>query len=148
MTDLGAAAASQALQWDMRVGLDLVEISQLQYSIRTFGDAFTHRLFTRGELDYSLGAADMTAPRLAARFAAKEALIKALQLSEAGVSWRDIEVIKLDGGDCRMELHGRVAQLGEEMGLAGLMLSLSHDGDYAGAVVSARFSKRSNEPCH
>ncbi len=140
MTDLCAGAASQALQWDMRVGLDLVEIAQLRRSIRVFGDAFTQRLFTRGEIDYSGESAATMAPRLAARFAAKEALIKALQLSEAGVSWRDIEVVKLAAGDCRLELHGRVAQLAEEKGLRGLLLSLSHDGNYAGAVVNARLA--------
>lgn len=129
----------------MRVGFDLVQIGPLQESIRTFGRRFTDRLFTRGELSYSTQGAAVTGPRLAARFAAKEALIKALQLSEAGVSWRDIEVIKLAAGDCRLQLHGRVARLANDMGLSELLLSLSHDGDYGAAIVGARFSTLYNK---
>jgi len=141
MTDLATAASTQAQQWGLRVGFDLVQVSELQDSIQRFGDAFTHRLFTTDEIGYASQDAAVFAPRLAARFAAKEALIKALQLSEAGVSWRDIEVIKLAGGDCRLELRGQAASLAQGMGLCELLLSLSHDGDYAGAVVTARFSK-------
>jgi holo-[acyl-carrier protein] synthase len=129
----------------MRIGLDLVEIEPLQESIRTFGNRFTDRLFTRDELDYSMQGAAVTGQRLAARFAAKEALIKALQLSEAGVRWRDIEVVKLPGGDCRMQLHGRVAELARGMGVTEVLLSLSHDGDYAAAMVSARVSTKDNQ---
>lgn len=144
MTDLATAASSQAHQWGLRVGFDLVQVSQLQESIRNFGDAFTHRLFTTDEIGYASQDAAVLAPRLAARFAAKEALIKALQLSEAGISWRDIEVVKLAGGDCRLQLRGRAASLAQEMGLCELLLSLSHDGDYAGAVVTARFFEECN----
>jgi holo-[acyl-carrier protein] synthase len=141
MTELATAASNQAQQWGLRVGFDLVQVSQLQDSIRRFGDAFTHRLFTTEEIGYASQDAAVFAPRLAARFAAKEALIKALQLSEAGISWRDIEVVKLVDGDCRLELRGKAASLAREMGLCQLLLSLSHDGDYAGAVVTARFSE-------
>lgn len=141
MTDLATASSRQAQQWGLRVGFDLVQVSQLQDSIRCFGDSFTHRLFTTDEIGYASQDAAVFAPRLAARFAAKEALIKALQLSEAGISWRDIEVVKLAGGDCRLQLHGRTASLAQGMGVRELLLSLSHDGDYAGAVVTVRLSE-------
>ena len=145
MTALAAAASNQAQQWGLRVGFDLVQVSQLEDSIRRFGDTFTHRLFTTDEIGYASQDAGVFAPRLAARFAAKEALIKALQLSEAGISLRDIEVVKLAGGDCRLQLRGRAAILAQDMGVRELLLSLSHDGDYAGAVVTARFSENAKQ---
>ena len=67
------------------IGFDLVQISQIEYSIRKFGQNFKSRLFTENELDYAYSGDDLCAERLAARFAAKEALIKALNLGE-GVS--------------------------------------------------------------
>jgi holo-[acyl-carrier protein] synthase len=124
-----------------RVGIDLAQVSAIENSLRAFGDRFAHRLFTQGELDYAASGRGVRAQRLAARFAAKEAVIKALGLSEAGVSWRDIEVIKLADGACAVALHGRAAQIAQAMGARHLSLSLSHEGDYAGAVVSATFDR-------
>lgn len=121
------------------LGFDLAQVSAIDDSLRLFGERFAQRLFTRHELDYAGSGHGMRAQRLAARFAAKEAVIKALGLSEAGVNWRDIEVVKLSGGDCSISLHGRVAQLAAAMGARQFSLSLSHEGDYAGAVVTASF---------
>jgi holo-[acyl-carrier protein] synthase len=126
----------------VRLGLDLVQISRVADSIAHFGDRFKHRLFTREELAYAHGKEGGNSPcaeRLAARFAAKEATIKALNLGEDGVSWKNIEVRKLRGGACELALHGPVAEIARTMGLAGMSLSLSHDGDYAGAVVAMTF---------
>ncbi|MGZ5196162.1 MAG: holo-ACP synthase [Ramlibacter sp.] len=126
----------------VRSGFDLTQVSAIDDSLRAFGKRFAQRLFTQHELDYA-GSGRGTGPqRLAARFAAKEAVIKALGLSEAGVNWRDIEVVKLSGGECTIRLHGRVAQLATAMGARQLSLSLSHEGDYAGAVVTATFDPR------
>lgn len=129
----------------VRLGLDLVQISRIADSTALFGDRFKNRLFTRDELDYvesgdgGDGTGGQCAERLAARFAAKEATIKALNLGEDGIGWKDIEVRKLRGGGCALALHGAVAEIAREMGLAGTSLSLSHDGDYAGAVVAMTF---------
>jgi holo-[acyl-carrier protein] synthase len=123
----------------LRVGFDLVQVSGIANSVRQFGTAFESRLFTDSELEYSRSGAGQFAERLAARFAAKEATIKALQLSNEGVNWRDIEVRKLRGGDCELALHGRVAELASQMRVEQLALSLSHDGDYAGAFVTVIF---------
>jgi len=109
-------------------------------SLREFGDRFANRLFTPHELDYSIAGHGVRAQRLAARFAAKEAVIKALGLSEAGVSWREIEVVKLSDGGCAIALHGRVAQLAAAMGAQSFCVSLTHEGDYAAAVVAANFN--------
>lgn len=129
----------------MRLGFDLVQVSQVADSIRHFGDAYLHRLFTQGELDYAhRGQGVVCAERLAARLAAKEAVIKALRLAEAGIGWREIEVRKLPDGDCDLLLHGRTAELAREMGVTHLLLSLSHDGDYAGAYVNVLFEHRNN----
>lgn len=128
------------------MGFDLAQVSAIDASLRTFGERFAQRLFTRGELDYAASGHGQQAQRLAARFAAKEAVIKALGLSEAGVNWRDIEVVKLSDGACSISLHGRAAQLAHAMGARQLSLSLSHEGDYAGAVVAVTFDLNHSTP--
>lgn len=121
----------------LRVGLDLVEVSRIQESVDRFGDRFLRRLFSEREIAYAQAQSARTAEHLAARFAAKEAAIKALALSEAGTAWRDIEVRRADDGACSLALHGRAARAAERLGVTHIALSLSHDGGYAGAVVTA-----------
>jgi holo-[acyl-carrier protein] synthase len=127
------------------MGLDLVQISRIADSTALFGERFKSRLFTRAELDYAesgdggVGDGSQCSERLAARFAAKEATIKALNLGGVGVSWKDIEVRRLRCGGCALALHGPVAEIAQKMGLTDTSLSLSHDGDYAGAVVAMTF---------
>lgn len=118
-----------------RLGFDLARISAIAESIRLFGRRFTDRLFTDSELEYAVSGTGQCAERLAARFAAKEAVIKALGLSETGVGWRDIEVVKQDDGSCTVALHGRARIVADAIGVQRILLSLSHDGDCAGAVV-------------
>lgn len=120
----------------LRVGFDLVQVSGIENSLRQFGAAFESRLFTEEELEYARSGSGLCSERLAARFAAKEATIKALQLGNEGISWRDIEVRKLRNGDCELVLHGRVAELASQLRVEQMALSLSHDGDYAGAFVT------------
>lgn len=117
------------------MGFDLVRIRMLVESVTQFGDAFKQRLFTPAELAYADQGVGLWPERLAARFAAKEATIKALDLSDAGVSWRDIEVGKLPQGGCELRLHGPVGAIASSRGVKQWALSLSHDGDYAGAFV-------------
>jgi holo-[acyl-carrier protein] synthase len=119
----------------VRLGFDLARVSGIAESIRLFGRRFTDRFFTSHELDYALSGAGQCAERLAARFAAKEAVIKALNLSEAGVGWRDIEVAKQANGACTVVLHGEARRRAASLGVRDILLSLSHDGDCAGAVV-------------
>lgn len=132
-----AGSMSHQLPKGLRLGFDLVQVSRVAESLERFGPAFEQRLFTRGELTYAHSGDGVCAERLAARFAAKEAVIKALQLGDAGIAWRDIEVQKREDGNCDLRLHGRVAALAAEMGVDRILLSLSHDGDYAGAIVTA-----------
>lgn len=133
---LPTSAISIKHPYELRVGMDLVQISRIKDSIDQFGNRFIDRLFTEEEFDYANSGDGLLSERLAARFAAKEAAIKALRLSDAGVGWRDIEVRKLHSGECTLALHGRVAELVRNMEIEQIALSLSHDGDYAGAVVT------------
>jgi holo-[acyl-carrier protein] synthase len=130
----------------LRVGIDVVQISRIAQSLERFGDRFMQRLFTPREIAYAQQGTGLAAERLAARFAAKEAALKAFDLGNEGVDWRDIEVRKLAGGACRLELHGKAAALAAERGAGEIALSLSHDGDYATAVVTAVRPEYSQNP--
>lgn len=121
----------------LRVGIDITQISAIGASIATFGERFMRRLFSESEVAYATQVPSLTAQRLAARFAAKEAAIKAFGLSEAGVGWRDIEVKRAADGACSLTLHARAAEWAERSGCTQISVSLSHDGDYATAVVAA-----------
>ncbi len=122
----------------LRLGLDVVDVRRICESLDTFGSRFVQRLFSDDEITYAFDAqAEVTHQRLAARFAAKEAAIKAFDLGEAGVNWRDIEVQKLPNGACRLALHGSAATHVDRLGRYDIALSLTHDGDYAAAVVAA-----------
>jgi holo-[acyl-carrier protein] synthase len=121
------------------MGIDLVSVSRVGESISMFGDKFLQRVFTPDEIAYARSAADGGLERLAARFAAKEAAIKALGLAGLGAGWRDIEVRRAATGAVTLEFHGRVATHVRVRRLAEVSLSLSHDGDWATAVVAARF---------
>lgn len=129
------ASAVAAAPPGMRLGFDLVEIARVAESMECFGAAFEQRLFTPRELAYAHGGAGVAAQRLAARFAAKEAVIKALALAEAGVDWRDIEVERSASGACSLRLHGAVREAARTQDICPISLSLSHDGEYAGAAV-------------
>lgn len=120
-----------------RVGIDLVDVRRIRESVGRFGDRFVRRLFSDDELTDARQGVGWSMERLAARFAAKEAAIKAFDLGEAGIGWRDIEVCRLPAGGCRLALHGAAATQAGRLGISGMALSLSQDGDYAGAVVTA-----------
>lgn len=132
-TELQQVAAGQAL----RIGCDIVQISGIRQSVETFGERFTERFFTAREMAYAQAAPALLHERLAARFAAKEAAIKAFALGEAGVCWREIETCKQADGRCTLALHGRAARHAQFESFAEVALSLSHDGDYATAMVVA-----------
>ena len=112
-----------------RVGVDLVQVSRIAASVETFGEKFVARVFTPAEAAYAT-----TPEKLAARFAAKEAVKKALELD--GVAWTDIEVARRPNGACDVVLHGAARAAADALG-AQLALSMSHEGDYATAMVVA-----------
>ena len=120
----------------MRVGIDLVRVSRVAASLEQFGERFLRRVFTDAEVAYATSSPSLTAERLAARFAAKEAAIKAIGLVDRG-SWREIEVTRQPSGRCELALHGAAREAADEAGLSELAVSLSHEGDYATAIVLA-----------
>ncbi len=110
------------------VGIDVVDVARLERVLaRTPG--LLARLFTDGERDRPVAS-------LAARFAAKEAVAKALG-APGGLRWRDAEVVVGERGRPRLALHGRVADEARAQGITTWHLSLSHDGGVATAVVVA-----------
>jgi holo-[acyl-carrier protein] synthase len=118
------------------VGIDLVQISQVAASLNRLGDAYMRRIWTEDEISYCTTAPVMAPARFAARFAAKEAALKALRLNDEGVDLRNIEVKQTAGGWCELELHGRAEELARTAQWRSWSLSLSHEGDYATAVVA------------
>lgn len=118
----------------VRTGCDVVAISDVEQSIARFGERYLRRVFTAAELDYCTGP-DRVA-RLAARFAAKEAVIKALAEPSAAFGFSDVEV-EVDGSVPRLTLRGTAARLASEQGWVESSLSLTHAQCHAAAVVVA-----------
>ncbi len=112
-------------------GVDILEIARVRRVADRYGERFYRRIYTKGEIAYCRGRA----PQLASRFAAKEAVMKALGTGIRGVSWRDIEVVRGRGQPPRIELHGTALARAERIGLSHLALSLSHSKHYAVASV-------------
>jgi len=113
------------------VGIDLVEIARVEEALER-RPGLAARLFTDAELAYAQGKA-RPGQHLAARFAAKEAVAKALAC-EAGWSMREVEVVS-DGGAPRIVLHGDVASHAATLGVTGVQISLTHARETAGAVA-------------
>jgi holo-[acyl-carrier protein] synthase len=124
-----------------RVGIDLVEVSEVASSVAQFGERYTSRVFTERELR-SCGAspgaavAGVTA-RLAERFAAKEATVKVLQPGDSEVNWRSVEVRCGPDGRYQLHLSGNAARLAREAGITSMVVSVSHGAGLAMAVVVA-----------
>ncbi len=121
----------------LTVGVDLVEIKRIEAAIARYGDRFVERVFTEQEQSYCRGRV----PELAARFAAKEAVSKALGVGiqhRDGVCWREINVISAARGKPSVQLLDRAAQRAGELGLHAFALSLSHTHDYAIAMLVAQ----------
>ncbi len=116
------------------VGTDLAEVDRIQAAIERFGERFLRRIYTPGEIAYVQRKANRF-ERYAARFAAKEAGMKALGTGAVGVRWQDFEVANLPSGKPTLRLHGRAAAVAERMGVREIQLSLTHTRAMAMAVV-------------
>ena len=115
-------------------GLDVTEISRIAAAIERYGDRFVHRVFTEEEIAYCRRRRD-AASSFAARFAAKEAAMKALGTGHSqGVFWRGIEVIR-HGGPPFIKFHGGAAARCSSMGATSSLLTLTHSADLAIAFV-------------
>ena len=116
-------------------GIDVVEVPRVAAAIERFGDRFLQRIFTEGEIRYCQSKANRV-ERFAARFAAKEAGMKALGTGwNHGVRWRDLEVQRRPGGRPTLVFHGVAAQFAQKLGTARSALSLTHTAAEAIAHV-------------
>jgi holo-[acyl-carrier protein] synthase len=113
------------------IGIDVVENARVADAIRRHGDRFIRKIYHAGEAEYCRAMKD-PAPHFAARFAAKEAVSKALGTGFAGqFSWKDIEVRRKATGEPFIVLHDGAAELAKRLGIASVLISLSHSRDYA-----------------
>jgi holo-[acyl-carrier protein] synthase len=123
----------------LTIGVDLIEIARVERVLTRYGDRFLERVFTPAEVLYCRARL----PELAARFAAKEAVSKALgvgvrMMSRDGINWQDAEIIGDMRGKPLVRLHGRAAELASELGLSEWAVSLSHTREHAIAFVVAQ----------
>jgi holo-[acyl-carrier protein] synthase len=120
----------------LRHGIDLVEVPRIAEMLREHGERFIERCFTEREREYAEAARRRRAERYAARFACKEAVLKALGTGlRDGIRWRDIEVNRDPLGRPALALSGRCAELAGDLGIEEWAISLSHTDTCAVASV-------------
>ena len=117
------------------IGIDIIELARVREALaRT--PRFAERVFTLGERAYCDGRGAVAAQHYAARFAAKEAALKALQTGwRGGISWQDVEIASRNTGAPYLILHGPVQELFEKSGATAAHLSMSHTSEHAIAEV-------------
>ncbi|MFA3781886.1 holo-ACP synthase [Melioribacteraceae bacterium 4301-Me] len=110
------------------VGIDIIEIDRIKRSVEKYGEQFLHKIFTETEISYSLTKANKY-QHLAARFAAKEAIAKALATGWGdGFKWKDIEIFNEKNGMPKVKLAGKLAAfVGKEK---SLKITMSHSDNY------------------
>ncbi len=116
-------------------GVDIVEISRIEKAISRHS-GFFRRVYTARELEDCMAEKSRT-PSLAARFAAKEAVSKALGAGIGKIKWTDIEITNQKSGKPEIFLHGRAKDKMFELGISTIEISLSHSRDYAIAFAIA-----------
>ena len=118
-------------------GIDLVEVSRIAAMLERHPERFIERVFTAGEAERGQGH-KRQAEHLAARFAAKEATLKALGTGWAnGVAWTEVEVVRLPSGQPTLKLTGRAAELAQQQGVREWRISITHTDAHAMASVIA-----------
>ena len=116
-------------------GVDLCEVPRIEAAIGRYGGRFLERVFTAREIAYADRKANRF-ERYAARFAAKEAGMKALGTGwHGGIAWRDFEVVNLPSGRPTLNFHGRAAEVAAKLGVRHVALSLTHTKEQALAMV-------------
>jgi len=117
------------------IGVDLVECARIQHSIDRFGDRFLHRVFTEGEIAYSMSM-KFPARHLAARFAAKEAVSKAFGTGIGkAMGWRNIDVQKKPSGEPFLVFSGPAQELATQRAVTAAFITLSHTEHHAIACI-------------
>ena len=116
-------------------GIDIAEVPRIREVIERHGERFLKRIFTEGEIQYCESKANRV-ERYAARFAAKEAGMKAIGTGwKRGVRWQDFEVKNLPSGRPTLQFHGVAAQIANSLGVRNIALSLTHTAEQGMAIV-------------
>ncbi len=118
------------------VGVDIVEVERLEHALARWGEALTSRLFTASERSHAHHPR-VRSKRLAARFAAKEAVMKALGLGWRTMAWREIEILNDPLGKPEVTLHGVAREVATARGVVQVCVSLTHTHDVACAMAIA-----------
>jgi holo-[acyl-carrier protein] synthase len=126
---------------ELRIGTDLCAIEDVATALEHFGDRYLRRVYTEHEIA-ECTSRSAVAEALAGRFAAKEAVLKALRPRDSRPDWRDIEVRRDPAGWCDVVLSNGAARLGEEASVVALSLSITHERDYAQATAIATLGAR------
>jgi len=113
------------------IGIDMIEIARIEKAIAHWGGGFLHRIYTGPELKLC----HKKPASLAARFAGKEAVIKAIGTRNKGIGWREIEILAEPSGKPLVHLYGKAQTQADSLGLDKLAISLSHSKEYAIAFV-------------
>lgn len=117
----------------LSVGVDIIEVGRIARAIERWGERFLKHVYTDAELGYCRGRTQ----ELAVRFAAKEAISKALGTGLVGISWTEMEILGNRRGRPFVRLHGRALARAERLGLQEWSISLSHSDMHAIAFVVA-----------
>ena len=113
------------------LGIDIIRVDRIRHTLERFGERFANRVLTPSERRYVRNRPET----LAGRWAAKEAVSKVLGLGVRGIGWREIEIERLPTGQPSVRLHGRAARRAEQLGMARIAVSISHEADYAVAIA-------------
>ena len=117
------------------IGIDIIEVARIR-EVLTRTPRFAERVFTEAERSYCDSRGAVAAQHYAARFAAKEAALKALQTGwRGGIGWQDVEIASRESGAPYLILHGEVKMLFEKSGASSAHLSISHTSEHAIAQV-------------
>ncbi|MBQ1454600.1 MAG: holo-ACP synthase [Thermoguttaceae bacterium] len=120
------------------IGTDITEIDRISQMVERHARSFLDRVFTPNEQRYC-GSGAAARERYAARWAAKEAVLKALGTGwSVGIAWTDVEVVKLPSGAVSVALTGGAARRAEELGVTEVLLSVSHGKNHAVAFAVAQ----------
>ena len=127
------------------LGLDIVEIPRFKTVTEKYNHRFLNRVFTPAEQAYCLQKSILKFPELAARYAAKEAVVKALGTGMRGISWKEVEVVRNPLGKPEVLLHDRAAGIADQLGVYKIHLSLSHTRHIAAAVAMLEYAVLEDE---
>ena len=123
---------------NIAVGIDIIEVDRVRKVYEHHGERFLQRVFTEREIQQCRGKIN----RFAARFAAKEAISKALGTGIHGVAWREMEIVQLRSGRPTVRLHGKAKLRAEQLGISAFDVSMSDLAHFSIAIAIAAQTDR------